>query len=268
MNAKLKNIILHVFVWMLLVVFLSVSMSFVVKKRNAVICSVAEVNISEANEFISETEVKDILSSANIFINGYLSDSVNLDSIEKILLRHNQVKSVETYITVEGRLVINIKQRKPVLRIFNRNGETFYIDEDGKLMYTSSRYTPRILVATGNIFGSPKDNKTCIPDNYDTCNFAVLQLFQLYKLAEEINRDPFMFALVDQIYVDNNTMVELIPKVSGWSVVIGNTEGIGEKFSNLKTFMLTAPYPDGWEKYKVVNLSFKNQVVCTKKTNI
>ncbi len=268
MKARVKNIILQTLVWLLLISFLSVSMSFVGGKRSSVICTDVEINISEAHEFIDEAEVKDILAKSNLFLPGFVCDSVNLDEIEKILEKHNQVKSVETFLTVDGKLVINIAQRRPVLRIFNNDGDSFYIDEDGKLMRTSSKYTPRVLVATGRIKGSYKEYKTCVPSSVSSGDFAVLQLFQIYQLAVKINSDPFMFALVDQIYVSNEFQIELIPKVSDWTIVIGDTEDTEGKFAKLKSFLKIIPYPDGWDVYKTVNLSFKDQIVCTKKTII
>lgn len=268
MNARVKNIILQALVWILLIAFLSVSMSFVGGKRSSLICTDVEINISEAHEFIDETEVKDILAKSNLFLPGFICDSIDLDEIEKNLEKHNQVKSVETFLTVDGKLVINIAQRKPVLRVFNVDGDSFYIDEDGKLIPTSSKYTPRVLVATGRIKGSNKEYKSCIPNSVSSGDFAVLQLFQIYQFAERINNDPFMFAMVDQIFVNNEFQIELVPRVSDWTIVIGDTEDTEGKFAKLKSFLKVVPYPDGWDMYKTINLSFKDQIVCTKKTNI
>jgi len=268
MNAKVKNIALQIFIWLLLVSFLAVSMSFVGGKRDSGICTVAEINISEAHEFIDEQEVKDILANNNLFIPGFFCDSINLEKIENIIEKHNQVKSVETFITVDGRLVINIMQRRPLLRVFNEYGDSFYIDEDGKLMKTSSKYAPRVLVATGIIKGKIDDCVSCIPGSIDTCDFAVLQLYQLYQLAGKIAGDQFMFALIDQIYVNNKLQIEVIPKITDWNIVIGNNEDVEGKFSRFKSFLKVIPYPDGWDKYKTVNLSFRDQIVCTKKPTI
>ena len=59
------------------------------------------------------------------------------------------IKSAQVYYTLDGYFHVEITQRKPVLRIMS--GEGYYVDEDGKIMPLSRKYTSRVVVATGNI---------------------------------------------------------------------------------------------------------------------
>jgi cell division protein FtsQ len=265
MNPKVKNIIIQTAVWIMLVAFLSVSMSFVMQKRHSNVCLGSDIYISDAHQFIDENEVREILKTKGLFLQGMSCDSINLDSIEKTLLRHHQVKSVETFKTIDGRLIINIEQRSPVVRLFNREGASFYIDSDGKLMRTSARYSPRLPVVTGNIFAIPEKYSSCFPELNDTCDFAGWQLYQIFRLSEEINNDPFILSLTDQIYIKENLQIELVPRIAGLSIVLGDTKNLKEKFANLKVFFQSVTGKDGWSKYREINLSFENQIVCTKK---
>ena len=36
--------------------------------------------------------------------------------------------------TIDGRLKVDVKQRRPVLRIINQDGESYYLDEAGRPM--------------------------------------------------------------------------------------------------------------------------------------
>ncbi len=265
MNKSVKIKIIHGISWSLLIAFLAVTMGFVSGNREKVICTSIEVNISSENQFIDEEEVKDILKDEGLYTPGILYDSLNLNKIETVLLKHNQVKSVETYLTIDGRLVISITQRKPLIRIFNETGNSYYIDEDGILMLTSSRYTPRVLVATGKIMETYKPIYSCIPKTEDYSDLRKMQLYELYLLAEKIQSDSLMMSLTDQIYVNERGEIELIPKISDFNIVIGDISDLENKFENLRELFSHLPYPDGWRKYSTIKLQFKNQIVCTKK---
>lgn len=268
MSPNVKNILIQASVALLLITFLSVSMSFVGKKRTANICLGTDIHISDSQQFVDENEVKDILKRKSLFFEGMSCDSINLDSIEKTLLRHHQIKTVETFKTIDGRLIININQRTPVVRIFNVEGKSFYVDNDGKLMKTSNRYSPRLPVVTGHVLADPLKYSSCLPALSDSMDIASWQLYQIYVLTEEINNDPFILSLTDQIYIRPDFQIELIPKMTGLTIVIGDTGNLKEKFSNLKVFFQSVSGKDGWSKYRVINLSFRNQIVCTKKTMI
>ncbi|PKP20417.1 MAG: hypothetical protein CVU05_09165 [Bacteroidetes bacterium HGW-Bacteroidetes-21] len=268
MKKSVKIKILHILSWTMLAAFLAVTMGFVKGNRDNVTCTSILVNISSENQFIDETEVKTILEKDGLFIPGILYDSLHLNEIENTLLKHNQVKSVETFVTLDGRLIISITQRKPILRIFNEAGNSYYIDEDGRLMFTSPSYTPRVLVANGNIMESYKPYYSCIPESNDFSDIKKMQLYELYLLAEKIEKDSFMYALTDQIHVTQRGEIEIIPKISDWNIILGDISDLDNKFANLRTFLNYIPYPDGWEKYNTIKLQFKNQIVCTKKVNI
>jgi cell division protein FtsQ len=58
---------------------------------------------------------------------------------------------------------------------------------------------------------------------------------------------------------------EMVPKVGNHIVVFGNGEEIADKFRKLFIFYNDVLNKTGWNKYSAVNLSYKNQVVATRK---
>jgi cell division protein FtsQ len=70
--------------------------------------------------------------------------------------------------------------------------------------------------------------------------------------------------MFEQIYVGDDFEIELIPKVGNHKILIGNIENLDDKFSRLLLFYKQGLMRKGWENYSVINLKFKNQVVCTK----
>ena len=48
-------------------------------------------------------------------------------------------------------------------------------------------------------------------------------------------------------------------------IMLGTLNEFEEKLANLKLFYEQAIPKVGWEKYSMINLKYKNQIVCTKK---
>jgi len=59
--------------------------------------------------------------------------------------------------------------------------------------------------------------------------------------------------------------MELIPKVGNHLIIFGDTSQMSQKFENLILFYRKGLTKVGWDKYNIINLKFKNQVVCSKK---
>ena len=70
---------------------------------------------------------------------------------------------------------------------------------------------------------------------------------------------------MEQIFVHPDNEVELIPRVGNHRIMLGTFEGFEEKLDKLQLFYEQAIPKVGWEKYSIINLKYKNQIVCTKK---
>ena len=120
------------------------------------------------------------------------------------------------------------------------------VDEDGKIMPLSRKYTSRVVVATGNI------------SRKFACN-------GLYPFIMTLRNDEFWDALVEQIVVEKGNEVVLIPKVGNFRIVLGTLDDMNEKLENLRLFLREGIVLKGWNVYKEINLKFKNQIVCVKR---
>ena len=170
--------------------------------------------------------------------------TIDKDSMEQVLSRYPVIKSAQVYYSLDGYFHIDIKQRMPVLRIMS--GEGYYVDEDGKVMPLSRKYTSRVMVATGNI------------SKKFACN-------ELYPFVMTLKNDRFWNALIEQIVVTGTDEVNLIPKVGNFRIVLGRLENVDKKMENLRLFLQKGITLKGWNVYKEVNLKFDNQVVCVKR---
>lgn len=152
---------------------------------------------------------------------------------------------MSVYKTPSGNINIEITQKTPVLRVFSTQG-SYYIDERGHIMPVSPRYATYLPIASGNIEKS----------------FATTDL---YKFALFLQKHDFWNNQIEQIYVYPNKEVELIPRVGDHRIFLGSFDDFREKMDHLQLFYEQAIPKVGWEKYRIINLKYKNQIVCTKK---
>ena len=122
----------------------------------------------------------------------------------------------------------------------------YYIDNIGSMMPLSRHYVAHVLVASGYVEKEFAKN-------------------ELYKFALYLQDNEFWNDQIEQIYVDADKNVELIPRVGNHRIILGSFDNFPEKLDNLKLFYEQAIPKVGWEKYSAINLKYKNQIVCTKR---
>jgi cell division protein FtsQ len=198
-------------------------------------------------------------------IKQHLSDTnrlkdIDINLIEESLAKNPWIDKTDAYTDIDGNLIVNIKESVPVLRIFNQKGNSFYLDKKGKILPVSKKYVPRLLIANGYIKTNPLKG-------YNNINDTVYKTDDLKKLlfvVKKINRYPFLQSLISEIYLNSKNEFDLIPIVGNQTIRLGDTTDINHKLENLIIFYKKALVYEGWDKYKTVNLKYRNQIVCTK----
>ena len=241
---KIAKVIGIIFCALALVLLLVLAM---VKDENK-ICKdvVIKMDVESVNNFIDEKDIRELLSAkfANQLI-GQKFKTIKMNGIEHELKKNGYIASVELFSTITGKLMIHVEQKKPLIRIINNDGVSFYLGENADTIPLSTKFTPRVLVAFGNI-----KNKNCA---------------DLKILTDFINKDEFWNACVEEVYVDSNSDYQIYTKLGKQNVVIGKIDDeLAEKFRKLKIIYAEGLPNVGWNKYKTINLKYKGQIVCTK----
>ena len=94
----------------------------------------------------------------------------------------------------------------------------------------------------------------------------VSSLDELYTLARFVRNDEFWKAQVQQIIVEANGELTVVPTI-GDHHISGRTDKLEQKFKKLKLFYLKGLNKTGWDQYSHINLKYKDQVICTKKNS-
>jgi cell division protein FtsQ len=195
--------------------------------------------------FLREKDIVAQLNSAKLYPVAQPVNRINTDTIEKTLAKNQLIATVRAYKTPSGNVKIEITQKTPVLRVFSDKG-SYYVDDMGRTMPADYRYASYLPVASGNIEKS-------------------VATTDLFKFALFLQKHDFWNNQIEQIYIHPNKEVELIPRVGDCRIILGDFEDFSGKMNNLQLFYEQAIPKIGWEKYSVINLKFKNQIVCTKK---
>jgi len=245
--------VLVVSVWLLLisgtVVLLIAAMS---KKNNDQIAGV-EIKISgvQNNYFISKKDVTEMLEKVN---KGKLDkstvNSLNLAAMENRLEKDQWIKKAEIFYDNNNVLQVKITEREPIARIFTISGASFYIDSSLTRLPLSDKFSARLPVFTG----FPTEVRVLKKQD------SVL-LNEVKILSEYIGSHPFWMAQIDQIDITVALQFEMIPKLGNQLIRFGDANNYEEKFNKLLAFYKQVQTRIGWNKYSVLDIRFKNQVV-------
>ena len=86
----------------------------------------------------------------------------------------------------------------------------------------------------------------------------------LEGIEKYVDKNNFWKSQIQQIYINLDEEIELIPRVGRHKIIFGDVSDMDEKFKKLMIFYKKGLHYTGWNKYKTINLKFKNQIVCTK----
>jgi len=235
-------------------------------RQNELVCNHVEVKIidSAKNGFVQAKDIYKLLENRNIKLIGKNFKNINLNALEAELTTYSPIEKAEIFKTSGGKIVMEIQQRNPIIRIIDVNNQSYYIDDKGYIMRITGKYTSHVPVANG-LIGVPSGFKKSL-------DVMTLQkggkrsiLAELYQLALYIENHEFWKAQIQQVYVNNKRDFELIPRVGSHVILFGDISNCEEKFNNLESLYINGLNAVGWNKYETINLKYKGQVICTKR---
>jgi len=215
-------------------------------------CSITVDALADKKYLISKKDVKNIMDNTLGFdiMNASIKD-LDLMTMESAILNDKRVLKAEIFVQHKNELVVNVVQRKPIVRISDMNANNYYLDEEGKRVPHVLKESVRVPVVTGYV------------DGYTT-NYTQMKknnLNDIYLLVSKVREDDFLAPLVEQIHIEKNKDIILIPKMGKKKIIIGDTENLNDKLYNLKTYYRQGTKKVGIDKFAVLDLRYKNQVI-------
>lgn len=237
--------ILIIFFTTLVLGYIGFSLWYFSGREKENVCRKLEIVLDEnaGKQLITEQEVARILEENDLNPIGKTIKHIRTESIEEILHKNPMVKVAECYKTPSGIVNIRISQRCPKLRVVGFG--SYYIDEDRKPMPVSANCAAYVPVVSGRV----------------TVSMATGKMFDFVTYLEN---NPFWNAQIEQIYVRDDLKIELVPRVGDAIIMLGTLDNFESKLGKLHKLYAKGFNIIGWNKYKVIDLEYKDQVVCSK----
>ncbi|CAN5759090.1 cell division protein FtsQ/DivIB [soil metagenome] len=221
-----------------------------------------------ADRFLEEEDVINLLNDHNKLPTGKELSTINVSELENLILSHPAVESCDAFMSVGGQVTINIIQRKTIARMTNVGNESYYFDSHGKLMPWSDEYTSPVLFVNGYFAENYASMYHHSFDSWsvDSAMRSPILLDDIWQIAKRIEADTFLRAQIVQLYITADKQFQMIPRVGDHVINLGDISDLDEKLNKLVIF-----YKDGlnhtgsWTAYSLIDLQYKNQIVCTKK---
>jgi cell division protein FtsQ len=231
----------------LIALYLAFMVGYVVVQQTNAVCQGVSVTVldSASVSFVSSQEIKrHILSHVKRIKNVPIND-INLERIEQLVSKYPAVAGCDAYFTPQGMLRVAVHQRKPVMRVFTE-GTTYLLDPEGKRIPYRGTYSKRLLVVSGHLA-------------------ELKNIDGLLELNRFVTDDSFWMAQIEQVYINSHGDLLLVPRVGDHYINVGDASDLEYKFRNLKALYKKGFEPREWNSYKLINLKYKGQIVCSKK---
>lgn len=210
------------------------------------------IDHKEGNYFTDQLEILSLmtLEESDYVIGSSLAD-INPKVLEARVESNPFVEDAQVYRDLKGNLKVQVKQSKPIARLFTNGKDDRYIDEYGNILPVNAKHTARVPLV--ELMKSFSWNENLNETRYGK---DVLQLLRF------IEGDPFWKAQIAYITIKKDGEIELFPQVTKQRIVLGYPEGLDKKFEKLKIFYKQILPSQGWNSYKQVSLKYENQIVC------
>lgn len=214
-------------------------------RKDKQVCQRVDIEVEDSTKasFVSRQDIENLLRQKDLYPVGQLMSEVSLGDIEKLVRNHPFVLDSECYKSSAGVLHIGVKQRLPVMRIMTE-GADYFIDAKGDEV-RHGEYAADVVVASGAV----------------TKEYAKKYLAELGVYLAE---NEFWDSQIEQIYVNEDGSMDLVPRVGNHIVALGQPGGYEDKLERLRKFYKKVLSEVGWNKYERISLEYSNQIVCRK----
>lgn len=209
------------------------------------ICKQLNIVLTDKHDrnLITEQEIAVLLDHNGLNPIGKLLRDINTESIEKLIRKNPMVKTAECFTSPDGTVNVEVSQRIPKFRVIG--WASYYIDEDRKLMPVSLNTSAYVPVVSGIV----------------TVSMAEGPLFDFISYLEQ---HPFWNNQIEQINLRYDRKIELVPRVGNAIILLGTLDNYESKLDKLRKLYVYGFNKIGWNRYRLIDLEYQNQVVCTK----
>ncbi len=244
MKPTIKYILISLFA-LLVVGYMVLTLFYFSGNSKDIVCRKLDIVLADSSniQLITQKDIALMLHENDLNPIGKTIYHISTESIEDALLKNPMIKRVECYKTPSGIVNIRVFQRSPKFRVVGF--ASYYMDIDRKPMPVSTNYAAYVPVVSGRV----------------TISMAAGKLFDFVTFIDD---NPFWNAQIEQINVRDDLKIELVPRVGDAIIMLGTLENYASKLEKLRKLYVNGFNVIGWNRYKMIDLQYKDQVVCDK----
>ena len=148
--------------------------------------------------------------------------------------------------------------------------------DDGYVLPQQRQFSSYVPIVTGRFelpfprdYVGPLDSLAGSSEKKVGKNY--LFLAKLINFVKFVGYDDFWNAFIVQIRVngadpqtEDEPQVEIVPRAGDQVIALGGIDAYEQKLDKLMSFYRKAVLYEGWDRYRYVNLKYKDQIVCVK----
>lgn len=223
--------------------------------KTDIVCKGLKIQVKGDVDIIDEEQVrKQIQSSFGFDFSGAFIKDLDLTEIEQVLEQYDYARRADVYVDSENYVNVKIVPRKALVRVIENSGEQYFLDEEGLKVRADGDLRERVVILTGFVGPYSRNEDGQLGNG----------LQRIFELLWAIEEDEFLKSLIEQIHVQNDGEIVMVPKYGHEKIIFGMVEEVEQKFRNLKEFYREGLRYRGWD-YKEINLKYKGIVTASKR---
>ena len=242
----MKKVIIYISI-ILLAAYMTAAFFYTEKLSAEEKCLDVSISIAQRDSvnFVTPGFIANELALMKLNPEGKFIKEISTDSIERAFKGKDYVEDAQCYISGSNTVKIEIEPIKPVIRLF-KNGKSYYMNRNGKLIKTDARFFIDLPVVSGNFSGDFTPER-------------------LLPMVSYIESDPVLKNLVSAIEAKDSNNIFIIPNIAGHVVNMGTADSYESKFAKLMRMYREVMPVKGWDTYDTLNLKWDHQIVATKR---
>ncbi len=210
-----------------------------------------EIDISNGDKyrFLDDKKVMEMINDSGDVTHVPIG-KLDARKMEQTIATSPWVKDAQVYIDNAQVMHLFITQRTPLTRIFESNGNSYYLDKTLSIMPLSDNYIYYTTVVTN------------VPQLKDDSAGRSMK-GRILAVVKFIQANPFWMAQISHVTIDSGNTFVLVPLLGNQKIILGDTSMMKEKFDNLYVFYKKIFSRIGWDKYDVLDLRYKGQVIAS-----
>lgn len=254
--------ILHIAIWCILIAGVVIALAFLGRQHQGIVCDdFSMVVLNPGPDALTDAEaLRSSIVDALDTLEGKRLSEIDPYDIHLILEANPYVKRANVQTSISGSMTADVELRKAIVRIIDREGQSYYIDDEGWVMPVNPGFPARVIIVNGSIPGGLASEKNTNIESLPEKSTAR----KVYGMARYLHQDDFLGKLIGQVWVSPEGEMEMIPLIGEYTIKFGGFDHLEKKFENLSIYYQEGAGKAGWIDYNSIDLRYENQVICSK----